>query len=256
MCGVSARLMPIESVSNERIKAVRRLHRVRGRRRTAQTLVEGPHLVAAAVEAGVVPAEVYSVEGGVLAAQCEAAGAAIVEISPAVLAAISTTVEPQDPVGVISIPGNRALECRPTVVAVDVGDPGNLGTLIRSAGALGWQIAVIGGADPWSPKVMRASAGVQLSHPAVVLGSFNELRTAGLEPVATRVSGGVGPDSLSLTRPIALLIGSESHGLPNAMVDQCAASLTIPLTGGVESLNASVAAAIAMYIFRGEETTE
>jgi TrmH family RNA methyltransferase len=245
--------MPIESASNERVKAVRRLHRIRGRRRTNQTLVEGPHLVAAALEAGTVPTEIYTVAGGALAARCESAGSAVVEISPAVLAAISTTVEPQDPVGVISIPANRALTRRPTVVAVDVGDPGNFGTLIRSAGALGWQIAGLGGADPWSPKVMRASAGVQLSHPAVVLGSFNELRSAGLEPIATTVSGGIDPGSLDITRPIALLVGSESHGLPAAMVDQCAASLTIPLAGGVESLNASVAAAVVMYALRGEE---
>ena len=254
MCGVSARLMPIESAANERIKAVRRLHRGRGRRRMKQTLLEGPNLVAASLEAVIIPSMVYTVEGGEIVDLCEAAGSAIVEIVAPLLEVISTTVEPQDPVAVMSIPGNRSLERRRTVVAVELGDPGNLGTLIRSAGALGWQIALIGGADPWSPKVLRASAGVQLSHPAIALDLFSELLTAGLEPVATTVSGGIDPGSFDIARPIALLVGSESHGLPAAMVDQCSASLTIPLSGSVESLNASVAAAVAMYALHSETT--
>jgi TrmH family RNA methyltransferase len=248
--------MRIESTSNERIKVVRRLHRGRERRRTNQTLVEGPNLVAAALEAGIVPSETYTVQGGALVARCEAAGSTIVEITAPVLEAVSTTVEPQDPVGVISIPRHHTIDSRWTVVAVEIGDPGNLGTLIRSAGAFGWQIALIGGADPWSPKVMRASAGVQLSHPATELESFSQLRGAGLEPIATTVSGGIDPGSLDIVQPIALLIGNESHGLPATMIEQCAASLTIPLTGGVESLNASVAATVLMYALSREQTTE
>ncbi|MGB5186732.1 MAG: RNA methyltransferase [Acidimicrobiia bacterium] len=248
--------MRIDSTANERIKAVRRLHRGRERRRTIQTIIEGPNLVAAALEAGIVPHEIYTVEGGMLAARCEAAGSNVVEISAPVLGVISTTVEPQDPVGVISIPRHRPIGLRRTVVAVEISDPGNLGTLIRSAGALGWQIALIGGADPWSPKVMRASAGVQLTHPAIALESFSQLRGAGLEPIATTVSGGIDPGSLDIAQPIALLIGNESHGLPAGMVEQCAALVTIPLAEGVESLNASVAATIVMYALGREQTTE
>ena len=161
--------MRIDSTANERVKAVRRLRRGRERRQTRQTLVEGPILVAAALEAGIVPVDVYTLGGGALVARCEAAGSTIVEVSGPVLEAISTTMEPQDPVGVLAIPELDGLETRGTVVAVEIGDPGNVGTLIRSAGALGWQIALIGGADPWSPKVLRASAGVQLSHPAVAI---------------------------------------------------------------------------------------
>jgi len=248
--------MRIESTSNERIKAVRRLHRGRERRRTNQTLIEGPNLVTAALEAGIVPRETYTVQGGALVERCRVAGSTIVEVDAPVLEVISSTVEPQDPVGVISIPGNRTIDPRRTVVAVEIGDPGNLGTLIRSAGAFGWQIALIGGADPWSPKVMRASAGVQLSHPATALESFGELRAVGLEPIATTVSGGIDPSSFDISQPIALLIGNESHGLSAAMVEQCGASLTIPLTGGVESLNASVAATVVMYALSRELATE
>jgi len=212
-----------------------------------RTLVEGPNLVTAALEAGLVPVDVYTVDGGDLVARCEAAGSTIVEVSGPVLEAISTTVEPQDPVGVLAIPELDGLETRRTVVAVEIGDPGNVGTLIRSAGALGWQIALIGGADPWSPKVLRASAGVQLSHPAVAIDELERLVTIGLDPIATIVSGGIDPGSLEVDNPIALLIGNETHGLPTTLVEHCVASLTIPIAAGVESLNAAVAGALAMY---------
>ena len=221
-----------------------------------RTLVEGPNLVTAALEAGLVPVDVYTVDGGDLVARCEAAGSRIVEVSGPVLEAISTTVEPQDPVGMIAIPEPDGLENRRTVVAVEIGDPGNVGTLIRSAGALGWQIALIGGADPWSPKVLRASAGVQLSHPAIAVTSFEQLLTVGLRPVAATVSGGSDPGSLDGVQPIALLIGNESHGLPTAMVERCVASLTIPIAEDVESLNAAVAGAVAMFALGAEPTSE
>ncbi len=239
--------MRIDSTANERVKAVRRLRRGRERRQTRQTLVEGPILVAAALEAGIVPVDVYTLGGGALVARCEAAGSTIVEVSGPVLEAISTTVEPQDPVGVLAIPELDGLETRRTVVAVEIGDPGNVGTLIRSAGALGWQIALIGGADPWSPKVLRASAGVQLSHPAVAIDELERLVTIGLDPIATIVSGGIDPGSLEVDNPIALLVGNETHGLPTTLVEHCVASLTIPIAAGVESLNAAVAGALAMY---------
>ena len=221
-----------------------------------RTLVEGPSLVTAALEAGLVPVDVCTVDGGDLVARCEAAGSRIVEVSGPVLEAISTTVEPQDPVGVIAIPEPDGLETRRTVVAVEIGDPGNVGTLIRSAGALSWQIALIGGADPWSPKVLRASAGVQLSHPAIAVTSFEQLLAVGLKPVAATVSGGRSPGSLEEAHPIALLIGNESHGLPAAMVEQCVASLTIPIAEEVESLNAAVAGAVAMFALGTESTSE
>jgi len=194
-----------------------------------------------------VPTDVYTVDGGALVDRCEAAGSTAVEVSPSVLEAISTTAEPQDPVGVVVIPEQRDLVITQTVVAVEISDPGNVGTLIRSAGALGWQIALIGGADPWSPKVLRASAGVQLSHPAVTVRALDELVDLGLTPVAATVSGGVSPGAVRTDRPVALLIGNEAHGLPKSIVDGCAVLMTIPTDVGVESLNAGVAGAIAMY---------
>lgn len=239
--------MFIESTTNARVKAVRRLHRSRERRQLGHTIVEGPKLLESALAAGIVPIEVYTTEQGSLADRCAVAGSEVFEVSRPVIEALSTTIEPQDYVGVIPIPKPPTLQARRTVVGVGISDPGNAGTLIRTAAALGWQMAFLDGVDPWSPKVLRSSAGTQLSHPAVRVESIETLMAAGMTVVATTVAGGLPPERLSTTKPLALLIGSEAHGLPEDLAAACEVSVTIPMPGETESLNAAVAGAIAMY---------
>lgn len=239
--------MRIEATTNAKVKAVRRLHRSRERRQTGRAIVEGPKLLESALDAGIVPLEVYTTEEGSLTDRCATAGSHVFEVTRSVIETLSTTVEPQNCVAVISIPEQQEPRVCRTVVGVAISDPGNVGTLIRTAAALGWQIALLGGVDPWSPKVLRASAGTQLSHPAVHIGSIDDLAAAGLTLVATTVAGGLEPSELSVDLPIALLIGSEAHGLPKAAVAACGYSVTIPMSGETESLNAAVAGAIAMF---------
>ncbi len=239
--------MRIEATTNAKVKAVRRLHRSRERRQTGRAIVEGPKLLETALDAGIVPLEVYTTEEGSLTDRCATAGSHVFEVTRSVIETLSTTVEPQNCVAVISIPEQQEPRVCRTVVGVAISDPGNVGTLIRTAAALGWQIALLGGVDPWSPKVLRASAGTQLSHPAVHIGSIDDLAAAGLTLVATTVAGGLEPSELSVDLPIALLIGSEAHGLPKAAVAACGYSVTIPMSGETESLNAAVAGAIAMF---------
>ena len=239
--------MRIESTRNERIKAVRRLHRGRERHKTGRTLLEGPNLIEAALDAGVVPLEVFTVDGGPLVERCEGAGTDVVEVSRMVLETISTTVEPQDPVAVIEVPEARPLGLERVVVLVDIADPGNLGTLIRSACALGWRVALLGGADPWNPKVLRSGAGTHFAQSPVRISDLSEIDAVGFTTVATIVTGGSAPEDVASESPIALLIGSEAHGLPSSMVDRCAATMTIPMSGKAESLNAAASGAIAMY---------
>lgn len=239
--------MRIESTTNQRIKAVRRLHRGRERQQTGRTLLEGPNLIEAALDAGVVPLEVYTVDRGPIVDRCEAAGTGVVDTSRTVLESIATTVEPQDPVAVIEVPEARPLDARRVVVLVEIADPGNLGTLIRSAAALGWQVALLGGADPWSPKVLRAGAGAHFAETPVRIADLSEVAAVGFATVATVVAGGIAPETVESESPIALFIGSESHGLPAHVIDACEQVVTIPTTGIVESMNAAVAGAIAMY---------
>jgi TrmH family RNA methyltransferase len=239
--------MRIESTTNQRIKAVRRLHRGRERNRMGRTLLEGPKLIGAAMDAGVVPLEVYTADGGAIVDRCDAGGAEVIETSRTVLETIATTVEPQDPIAVIRIPEPLPLGAERVAVLVDIADPGNLGTLIRSAGALGWQVALLGGADPWNPKVLRAGAGAHFARTPVRVADLSGITSLGLTTIATVVSGGSAPDEISTDTPIALLIGSESHGLSTEMVQRCDQAVTIPMSGNTESLNAAVAGSIGMY---------
>ncbi len=248
--------MRIESTTNQRIKTVRRLHRGRERHRTGRTLLEGPNLIEAALDAGVVPLEVYTVERGAIVERCEAGGAEVIDVSRVVLETIATTVEPQDPVAVIEVPEAGPPGFKRVVVLVEIADPGNLGTLIRSAAALGWQVALLGGADPWSPKVLRAGAGTHFSQLPFRLADLSEIVGSGRTTVATIVSGGLDPKDISTEMPIALLIGSESHGLATEMVDRCDQTMTIPMTTGAESLNAAVAGSIAMYALSAPDRTD
>jgi len=239
--------MRIESTTNQRIKTVRRLQRSRERHQTGRTLLEGPKLIEAALDAGVVPVEVYTVDRGSTVERCEAAGTEVIETNRMVLETIGTTVEPQDPIAVIEVPEVQPLRAERVVVLVEIADPGNLGTLIRSAAALGWQVALIGGADPWNPKVLRSGAGAHFAQVPVRVPDLSEIAALGFTTVATIIAGGLPPDEIGSGSSLALLIGNEAHGLPAEMVYACDLTMTIPMTGKTESLNAAVSGAIAMY---------
>jgi len=239
--------MRIESTTNHRVKTVRRLQRGRERSKTGRTLLEGPKLVEAALNAGAVPVEIYTVDRGQVVDRCEFAGSEVVEVSQIVLEAIATTVQPQDPVAVLEVPEPRPLDFDRVVVLVDIADPGNLGTLIRSAAALGWQVALLGGADPWNPKVLRSAAGAHFAQSPVRITDLMEITSLGFVTVATVVSDGRAPEEITSDTPIALLIGSESHGLAPETVERCDMQTTIPMSGKTESMNAAIAGSIAMY---------
>ena len=239
--------MRIESTTNHRVKTVRRLQRGRERSKTGRTLLEGPKLVEAALNAGAVPVEIYTVDRGQVVDRCEFAGSEVIEVSQIVLEAIATTVQPQDPVAVLEVPEPRPLDFDRVVVLVDIADPGNLGTLIRSAAALGWQVALLGGADPWNPKVVRAAAGAHFTRMPIRIANLSDIAALGHTSVATIVEGGQEPAAVESDAPVALVIGSESHGLAPEMVDRCDLAMTIPMPGMTESLNVAVAGSIAMY---------
>ena len=165
-----------------------------------------------------------------------------------VLKAASDTRHPQSPVAAFERPMSSSLSERNTVVLVDIADPGNVGTIIRTAAAFGWDVAVTGHtADAWSPKVLRSGAGAHFSTAIVEIESIEaDFAEMPHVLVATVVAGG--DPSVEGSGPIALLIGSEAHGLPHEVVRLADRHLTIPMPGGAESLNAAVAAGLGMWI--------
>ena len=141
----------------------------------------------------------------------------------------------------------------PVVVVVDLADPGNAGTLVRTAEAAGAAGVVFSGSctDPFGPKAVRSAAGSIARLPIAEADSVGDaldvLAAAGRLLVATVVRGGADPESVDLSMPIALVVGSEAHGLATAIIDRCDHRITIPMTPSVESINVAMAGAALLF---------
>ena len=188
--------------------------------------VEGEDLVEAAAAAGVEPFELLVADGNVL---------------PELLAEVSTLGHAPRVIGVYrraDLPGGE----RDAVLALwRVADPGNVGTLLRTADAFGAGVSLSPDcADPTGPRALRASAGAIFRVPLVAWDDLPERK------IALVAHGGASLDDAELAHPLALLLGSEREGLPESLATDCY-KVTIPLPGGAESLNVAAAGAIALY---------
>lgn len=225
-----------------------RLHRARGRDAAQATLLEGPHLVAAAVAAGVALGTVFVVADDAAGRDLAVRGRGdAVVVDEATLRRLGTTETPQSPVAVISVPPPAVSVGGRVIVAWGVADPGNCGTLIRIAAAFGYGfLAGPQCAEPWSPKVLRSAAGAHFALSVGRIAAVDEARAGGRILVATVVRGGAAPGPLP--DAAAILVGNEAHGLPDDVVAAADRWVTIPTNGRVESLNAAVAGAIVAYL--------
>ena len=139
------------------------------------------------------------------------------------------------------------------VVAVGIQDPGNLGTVVRSAGAAGdaGVICCEGTVDLYNPKCLRASAGA-LFHQKVVVREdpvevLEQLGSWGVQRLAAAPSGGIGHDACDLVRSTALVLGNEGRGLNEDILRHVDGLITIPMSGGIESLNVAMAATVICF---------
>jgi TrmH family RNA methyltransferase len=138
------------------------------------------------------------------------------------------------------------------VVAAALQDPGNLGTLVRSAEAFGATGVIVlpGTVSIWNSKALRASSGSAFRIPVVFAQSGDvtrALRQRGIQILAAVAAEGTPCDQVRLTEPTAVLIGNEGSGLPEELVREADALIRIPTPGPVESLNAGIAASILLY---------
>jgi RNA methyltransferase, TrmH family len=174
------------------------------------------------------------------------------------LAALTETVTPQGVVAVVAAPATTlddVLRRRPrhVVLLVEAADPGNVGTVIRTADAAGADAVVLtsGSVDPYGGKCVRASAG-SLFHLPVVSGiavdkAVTDLRAAGLQVLATTTDGTDLDDIADLHRPTAWLFGNEAHGLSATTTALADRTVRVPIHGRAESLNLAAAAAVCLY---------
>ncbi len=173
---------------------------------------------------------------------------AVRAVEPPVLARLADTDTPRGPVAVMPIPPWEPIPPGDLLVLVEVSDPGNVGTIVRSAAA--FELGVVigpGTADPWSPKVLRAAAGAHFRTTVSRVDGPGELTDHRL--VATLVNEGLTPEEMG-EGPWAFLIGNESHGLDREWASAAHVKVRIPMPGGTESLNAGMAASIIAYTRR------
>ncbi|HVW31875.1 MAG TPA: RNA methyltransferase, partial [Acidimicrobiia bacterium] len=263
-------------VRDGRVRRVRRLLAQRSARRSEGAFViEGVNVLDAALDGAA------DIEALFAAPEAEQAcpelldraarrGLVVHRLDAGVLERVAGTVTPQPvlavarhrPPTLAAVAGGEGPEPRLLVVAVDVRDPGNGGTLIRSAESAGAQGVIFcrGSVDVTNPKTVRASAGALFHVPVVegcdpqeVLGVLGDL---GLKRIAAVAHGGERPDRVDLAGPVALVFGNEAAGLPDDVVAAVDGAVTIPMPGRSESLNLGMAASILLYEARRQRSPE
>jgi RNA methyltransferase, TrmH family len=243
---------------------IKRLRRLSGRRsaRSAECafVIDGPILLRDALDARVPLDEVVAEArcSADLLARAAEAGARVRSVDDGVLARVTDTVTPQ-PVAAIARfadvpPGTAAAAAGPlALVLVGVRDPGNAGTLLRSAEAAGAGAVLFcdGSVDPYGPKCVRASAGSVFRVAVTRSGDAGEalacLASAGLGTLATVARGARSYDEVDLADPVALVLGNEAHGLPGDVAARVERAVTIPMAGRTESLNVGMAGTILCF---------
>jgi TrmH family RNA methyltransferase len=245
-----------------RIVAARKLQRRKDRDQAGRFLAEGPQAVRSALAAGVV-LELFGTDAALarhadLAAQAEVVSA----VTDDGLAALAETVQPQGLVAVcaqIDVPLGAALAKAPRLVAVavEIRDPGNAGTILRTADAAGAAAVVFAGdaVDPYNGKCVRASAGslfnVDVVRDRAPQSVVDDLRVHGVQVLAATGYGDADLEELlddgALAAPTAWLFGSEAHGLSEELLVAADRRVRVPIYGGAESLNLAAAAAVCLY---------
>lgn len=230
-------------------------------------VLEGPKLIAEALAAGHPVETIYlDAKSGdphrELAERCRDAGSTVLEVEPDALSRVLESVAPQ-PVAAIVPMAHRSLEevfAPPgpgrhplTLVCVGLQDPGNAGTVLRSAAAsgAGGVVFCAGGVDVYGPKAVRATAGAIFSVPVAAypepLETVEVAAESGRSVWATLPAAGVSPDAVDLASPCALVLGGEARGLPDELKDRIHGRLTIPMHKGSESINVAMAATVLCF---------
>lgn len=251
--------MMITSHTNPKVKLVRSLARRRERYAARQFVIEGVRLIEEAVNARVVPALVLhtptiedDARARALLDRLRAATSEVFVVSDAVMKEIATTETPQGIVAVVPFVELPMPAQPPFVLILDsIHDPGNVGTILRSARAAGVDAIFLAPhtADPYNDKVVRAAMGAHFTVP---------LRVASWQMIAEAVRGisrvyladahgEMEYTRADWSRPIALIVGGEAYGASEPARQIAQARVSIPMRGGTESLNAAMAATVLLF---------
>ncbi|MFU8794396.1 MAG: TrmH family RNA methyltransferase [Dethiobacteria bacterium] len=254
----------IKSRENPHIKEFLKLKKSKSYRyRSCQIAVEGPNLVGEAVKAGLIPRVVFVTENYLKYDYEKLFGdnsvdSRILILTEAIFSYIAETDTPQTVAAIFPFNFNESAgkvddTADPVLVLDHLQDPGNMGTIVRTAAAAG--VARVfysrGCTDPYSPKALRATAGAVFrilplleKNPSDLV---SKLKKRGFQIVAATADSGEDYRSVDYTRPTALIVGNEAGGISENILDISDLRVTIPLKGEVESLNAAVAAGVLLF---------
>jgi len=255
-------MTPLSS-RNPRVQQLRKLLRQRNARDEAGLFViEGSGLLAEALTNQATVQDVFVAEGAelsaALTASIDASTTRIWELDPSVLASVASTSSPQPVLATVHMDDvsiQEALSNDPTfvVVAAGVAEPGNAGTLIRTAAAAGADAVVFCDepVDIFNPKVVRSSAGAlfrtAVVRSALVPDVFGALSGAGFSAVGLAGEGSIDYTEIDYRSAVAIVVGNEAHGLGPEVVAALDQLVKIPMASGVESINVAAAAAIVCF---------
>ena len=248
----------ISSRDNPAYKSMSRLaSSASERRRSGLSVLDGAHLLGAFLDAGGMPEEVMVSHTGLadpeiaaLLARC--GRARVTELTDALFEGLSTVESPTGVMAAVRTPAPKRAppDARLALLLEDIQDPGNVGTLLRSAAAAGADHVLLSPhcAFAWSPKVLRAAMGAHFAL-NVVEGADLAAYLASYRGQSVALAGEAGASlyELDLRRPTALVVGNEGAGLSAALRDAATVRARIPIAGRIESLNAATAGAIALF---------
>jgi RNA methyltransferase, TrmH family len=244
----------IESVKNAKVKEWKKLHTKKEREKTGLFIIEGEHLVEEVLKTSVDVEEIIVREGEQLPSHWDIKDYSVIEVTKEVMSSLSDTERPQGFAAICQQQSHQlTLSKLNKVLLLDaVQDPGNIGTMIRTADSAGFDAVVLGEGtvDCYNSKVLRSTQG-SLFHIPVVKGNLNEwienMCNENVPVYGTALEGGTSYTNVEAQKRFALLLGNEGNGVKKELLQKTTQNLYVPIYGNAESLNVSIAAGILMY---------
>lgn len=251
----------ISSLDNPEIKRIIRLHTAKGRAQHGCFIAEGWRVITTLMQSNITVAGIYVTETTVDQAQETFKKHELTLISQLIMKKISQASTPSGVLAVFYMRQNPPMQAMgPGLVLAEIADPGNMGTLIRTAVAMNIDtVVIVEGVDPWSHKVVQATAGT-IGRVKLYRMSWQELlRTKKDLPLYALVPVGGKNIATTACNNGLLVVGNEAHGIAPEWIVSCEERVTIAMPGHAESLNAAVAGSIAAYVAfgtRAKKTTD
>jgi len=240
----------INSHANPIIKHLVQLHSSKHRAHFQEFIAEGFRTISTLMQAKTELITLFTLEEFLYDAKQIAPEKSIIVVDESVLQKISTSKSPSGLLATFRIPKQPSFDQLSSgIVLAQIADPGNMGTLIRTAAAMNTRTVIcIETVDPWNPKVVQATAGA-IGSVSLFCINWQDLllNKKDLRLCALVATDGKNPNDVDLSKAL-IIVGNEGSGIPEQWIAQCDEKITLPMPGKFESLNAAVAGSIALYL--------